>query len=385
LGYGQLIDWLAGFGRVVQVGVEGTSSYGAGLTRALEAEGVAFVEVDRPNRQKRRKVGKSDSLDAIAAARATLAGEACGAPKAKSGNVEGIRVLGVARMSAIKARTQSMNQIRSLVSTAPVDLREQLRGLPILELVRTCAGFRPGASSDVVSITKLALRVLGRRVQYLDGEVAQLDTRRTALVKDVAPQLLAAFGIGPHTAATLLVAAGDNPERPRSEATFARLCGVAPIPAGSGKTDGYHRLHRGGDRRANSALWTIVLSRMATHPETRAYVARRTKEGKQTAFIMRCLKRHVAREIFKLLPRQELGLGDLRSFTTLGWVRGIRPTRSLESRGHGDARSRSNEPGSLQGCLRERASKGAGISGSSWRPDHAARTPRQRDVHPECL
>jgi transposase len=154
----------------------------------------------------------------------------------------------------------------------------------------------------------VALRVLARRVQYLDAEVAELDTRRTELVRQVAPQLLGAHGVGPHTAATLLVTVGDNPERLRNEATFARLCGVAPIPAGSGQTDGYHRLHRGGDRQANSALWTIVLSRMATHPETKAYVERRTKEGKQTRFIMRCLKRHVAREIFKLLPRQELVL-----------------------------------------------------------------------------
>lgn len=308
LGYGQLIDWLTGFGPVVQVGVEGTSSYGAGLTRALQAEGVEVVEVDRPNRQERRRVGKSDTIDAIAAARACLAGEALGLPKAKNGNVEGIRALGVARASAIKARTQTMNQIRALVSTAPADLRERLRTLTITQIVRTCAAFRPGPGSDVDTTTKVALRVLARRVQYLDAEVSELDTRRTELVRQVAPQLLSAHGVGPHTAATLLVTVGDNPERLRNEATFARLCGVAPIPAGSGQTDGYHRLHRGGDRQANSALWTIVLSRMATHPETKAYVERRTKEGKQTRFIMRCLKRHVAREIFKLLPRQELVL-----------------------------------------------------------------------------
>ena len=154
----------------------------------------------------------------------------------------------------------------------------------------------------------MALRILGRRGHYLDAEVAELVQRRTALVIEVASQLLAAHGVGPHTAATLLVAVGDNPERLRIEATFARLCGVAPIPTGSDKTDGYHRLHRGGDRQANSALWTIVLSRMATHAATRAYVERRTKEGKQTQFIMRCIKRRVAREIFKLLPRQELAL-----------------------------------------------------------------------------
>ncbi|MCW2666523.1 MAG: transposase family protein [Frankiales bacterium] len=138
--------------------------------------------------------------------------------------------------------------------------------------------------------------------QYLDAEVADLDRRRLVLVERAAPQLFEANGVGLHTAATLLVTVGDNPERLRNEATFARLCGVAPIPTGSGKTSGYHRLHRGGDRQANSALWTIVLSRMATDPATRSYVERRRKEGKRTRFIMRCLKRHVAREIYKLLP-----------------------------------------------------------------------------------
>jgi transposase len=307
-GYEQLLGWLRGFGPVVQVGVEGTSSYGAGLTRTLQASGVLVVEVDRPNRQKRRRVGKSDTLDAVAAARAAMAGEALGLPKSKSGNVEGIRLLGVARQSSIKARTQSMNQLRSLVSTAPAELRERLRALSITQLVKTCAALRPATDHTVDTMTKVALRTLARRVQYLDEEVAELDARRTALVQQTAPELLRAFGVGPHTAATLLVTVGDNPERLANEASFARLCGVAPIPAGSGKTDGYHRLHRGGDRQANSALWTIVLSRMASHPETKAYVERRTKEGKQTKFIMRCLKRHVAREIFKLLPRQELPL-----------------------------------------------------------------------------
>ncbi len=304
VGYTQLLGWLRSFGPIVQVGVEGTSSYGAGLTRALQAEGVLVVEVDRPNRQKRRRVGKSDTLDAVAAARAALAGEALGLPKSKDGNVEGIRVLGVARTSSIKARTQAMNQLRSLVSTAPAEFRERLRALPIKQIVAVCAGLRPGSDSSVEATTKTALRVLARRVQYLDSEIAELDARRTALVEQVAPELLKAFGVGPHTAATLLVTVGDNPERLHNEASFARLCGVAPIPAGSGKTDGYHRLHRGGDRQANSALSTIVLSRMATHPATKAYVERRTKEGKQTKFIMRCHKRHIARDIFKLLPRQ---------------------------------------------------------------------------------
>jgi len=304
-GYRQLLAWLGSFGTIGQVGVEGTSSYGAGLTRALQAAGVTVVEVDRPNRQVRRRVGKSDALDAVAAARSVLAGTALGAPKAKGGNVEGIRVLSVARLSCVKARTQALNQIRSLVSTAPADLREQLRSLTIKQTVATCAAYRPRAGSDVETVSKVALRALARRVQYLDEELTELDTRRTALVAEVAPALLEAFGVGPDSAATLLMTVGDNPQRLHSEAAFARLCGVAPIPTGSGKTDGYHRLHRGGDRQANSALWRIVLVRMSNDPTTKAYVERRTKEGKQKLFIMRCLKRYVARELFQLLPQPE--------------------------------------------------------------------------------
>ncbi len=304
-GYAQLLRWLEGFGSIVQVGVEGTSSYGAGLTRALQHAGVVVVEVDRPNRQDRRREGKSDALDAVTAARAALAGKALGQPKTKNGKVEGIRVLTVARQSSTKARTQALNQIRSLISTAPAELREQLRSLSISDVVTVCAAYRPRSSSDAETVTKAALRVLARRAQYLQDELTDLDERRLALVKQAAPKLLEAFGVGPDTAAALLVTAGDNPDRLNSEAAFARLCGVAPIPTGSGKTDGYHRLHRGGDRQANSALWRIVLVRMATDPETKAYVERRTKEGKQKRFIIRCLKRYVARELFELLPRQD--------------------------------------------------------------------------------
>ena len=304
-GYRKLLLWLQSFGPISQVGVEGTSSYGAGLTRALQAAHVTVVEVDRPNRQLRRREGKSDALDAIAAARSVLAGTALGAPKTKSGNVEGIRVLSVARLSCVKARTQALNQIRSLVSTAPDDLREQLRSLTIKQTVTTCAAYRPRASSDFETVSKVALRALARRVQYQGEEIDELDTRRTVLVQEVAPDLLNAFGVGPESASTLLMTVGDNPQRLHSEAAFARLCGVAPIPTGSGKTDGYHRLHRGGDRQANSALWRIVLVRMANDPKTKAYVERRTKEGKQKLFIMRCLKRYVARELFQLLPQPE--------------------------------------------------------------------------------
>lgn len=171
-----------------------------------------------------------------------------------------------------------------------------------------CAAFRPNADADVQTVTKIALRVLARRVQALDAELDQIDLRRVELVTQIAPDLLKAFGVGPETAAALLVCAGDNPERLQSEAAFARMCGVAPSPAGSGTTDGNHRLHRGGDRQANSALRRIVLVRMATDPTTKAYVDQRTKQGKKKKFIIRCLKRYVAREIYALLPRPELPL-----------------------------------------------------------------------------
>jgi transposase len=305
-GYRRLLAWLSSFGEVTLVGVEGTGSYGAGLVRFLRGEGVAVVEVDRPNRQQRRLVGKSDPLDAVSAARAALGGSAAGAAKTRDGNVEAIRVLRVAKISARKARTQAVNQIHSLVCTAPDELRDKLRDLPTGQLIETCAHLRPGDSRDVTAVTKVTLRALARRVQALQDEIDQLDAISRALVTETAPELLAHNGVGPDTAAALLVAAGDNPERLRTEATFARLCGAAPIPATSGKTQNRHRLHRGGDRQANSALWRIALTRMSNDPDTRDYVQRRTKEGLSKREVMRCLKRYIARELFPDLPGQML-------------------------------------------------------------------------------
>lgn len=306
MGYRQLLDWMSSFGDVVLVGVEGTGSYGAGLSRFLHRHGVAVVEVDRPNRQKRRLSGKSDPIDAISAARAALGGTANGAAKTRDGNVEAIRVLRVAKISAHKARTQAINQIHSLVCTAPDELRDKLRALRTSDLIATCAGLRPGSGSDVTAATKTTLRALARRVHHLDEEIADLESLIQPLVAATAPALLAHSGVGPDTAAALLVAAGDNPARLRSEATFARLCGAAPIPATSGKTQNRHRLHRGGDRQANSALWRIALTRMSWDPDTRAYVERRTKEGLSKREVMRCLKRYIARELFPDLPRELL-------------------------------------------------------------------------------
>ena len=259
-GYRRLLAWLRSFGTVVLVGVEGTGSYGAGLTRHLQANGVDVVEVDRPNRQERRRAGKSDPLDAIAAARAAQSGRAKSDAKTRNGSVEAIRVLRVARSSARKDRVRALNQLRSLVSTAPEELRRELRDLSISRLVTTAAALRPSQRTDVVNATKLALRSLARRVRDIDAEMAELDAVLRPLVAETAPDLVALYGVGPDTAGALVVAAGDNPGRLRNEATFAHLCGASPLDASSGKQL-RHRLNPGGDRQANAALWRIVFTR----------------------------------------------------------------------------------------------------------------------------
>lgn len=300
-GYRAALEWLEAFGEIDRVGVEGTGSYGAGLARFLLAEGVDVVEVDRPNRQLRRRQGKSDPQDAVAAARAALSGEASGRAKSRDGAVEAIRVLRIARCSARKERTQAINQIRSLITTAPDQLRAELRGLPLGKLLARTSAFRPGPASDVTNATKLALRVLARRVQALQDELRLLDAELRPLVMATAPELVARPGVGTDTAGAILVAAGDNPDRLRNEATFARLCGVSPLDVSSGKQE-RHRLNRSGDRQANAALWRITLVRLSSDPATRDYLERRTKDGKTKKEAIRCLKRYIARELYQLLP-----------------------------------------------------------------------------------
>jgi transposase len=302
-GHGELLGWLSGFGAVTVVGVEGTGSYGAGLARFLRTAGVEVVEVDCPNRQVRRRQGKSDPIDAVEAARAAQSGRAFGAAKTRDGNVEAIRVLVVAKRSARSTKIKSLNQIRHLTFTAPDELRQRLKGCSRHHLAAEAAALRPRPGSDpVIMATKTALRTLGRRVLALDEEKAALDELLADLVAATAPALLGVHGVGVDTAATLLVTAGDNPERLRSEAAWAHLCGVAPIEASSGKVTRY-RLNRGGDRQANSALWSVVITRMRSDPRTRAYVARRLEEGRSKGEIIRVLKRYVAREVFRHLPR----------------------------------------------------------------------------------
>jgi len=299
-GYARLEHWAADLGPVEAFGIEGTGCYGAGLARFLDGLGHRVVEVNRPDRTTRYRLGKSDPIDAEMAARSVLSGVATGTPKAADGSTEMIRMLKVVRDSAVKARTQSLNQIKALLVTGPAELRETLRGLSTPRLLDRCAAFRPGVLDSPTAAAKHTLRSLARRNLALRMEAKELDTEILRLVSGTAPELLAAFGVGPDSAATFLVSAGDNPGRMRSEAAFASLCGSSPIPASSGKTQ-RHRLNRGGDRQANAALHRVVVVRLRWHAPTRAYMARRTAEGKTTAEVMRCLKRYLAREIFGLL------------------------------------------------------------------------------------
>ena len=300
-GYGDLLDWMRSWGDVDAVGVEGTGSYGAGLARHLAAGGVPVVEVIRPNRQARRRRGKSDPADAEAAARAVLCGEATVRPKSADGPVEAIRLLHATRRSAVKARTQAINQLKGHLVTVAEQVAAPLRGLATGALVDACARLRPNPDSgEVVAAAKRALRVLARRYQALNGEISELDTEIARLCAQANPALLAARGVGPDVAATLLIAAGDNPERLTNEASFAALCGASPVEASSGRTV-RHRLNRGGDRHANNALWRIAVVRLRCDERTKAYAARRTAQGKSRREIIRCLKRHIAREIHQLL------------------------------------------------------------------------------------
>jgi transposase len=296
-GYAGLLGWLSGFGTVAQAGVEGTGSYGAGLARYLAAAGIRVVEVDRPDRQGRRRAGKSDPLDAVSAARAALSGRAAGAPKGRDGAVEAIRALMVARRGARAGRTQAINQARALLVTGPEELRARFARHTAARLAAGLAALRPRAADAPGYATRVALRELGRRARFLEDQITRLDELIISLVTGRAPGLLALPGVGPHTAALLLVAAGDHPGRLRSEAAWAHLCAVAPIPASSGKLT-RHRLNPGGDRQANHALWRIVITRMSSHPATRAYVERRAAEGLSKPEIIRCLKRYVARQVY---------------------------------------------------------------------------------------
>ena len=293
-GYRELLRWARGLGEPAAWGVEGTGCYGAGLARFLAANDQLVVEVNRTDRQARRRHGKSDPLDAQAAARAVQAGQARVVPKAGGGQVEMIRCLRVARTTAMRARTQTINTLKGLLVTAPAELREQLRGRSTTRLVQAAAALEPGPITSPMAAATLALGTLARRHQALSAEIDTLTTQLERLVATAAPELVARFGIGHDSAAALLVAAGDNPDRLTSEAAFSMLCGASPIPASSGKTT-RHRLNRGGDRQANAALHRIVIVRLRWHQPTRDYMTRRLAQGKTKKEIIRCLIGRVSR------------------------------------------------------------------------------------------
>ncbi len=299
-GYRRMLRWLQSHGELVSVGIEGCGSWGAGLARYLTERNVTVVEVNRPNRQNRRLRGKSDTVDAEAAARAVLNGQANVTPKAGTGPVEAVRQLRIARSGAMKARTAAANQLHSLCDTAPDQIRAQLTGMTLRRKVAVAERWRPGAATTVDAAAKRALTTVARRWRSLDEEARELSRHIKAILDEVAANLLAVHGVGYETAGQLLITAGDNPQRLGHEKSFAALCGSSPVQASSGRTN-RHRLNRGGDRHANSALWTIVLVRMTNHPPTKAYVARRTAEGLSKPEIMRCLKRYVARELYPLI------------------------------------------------------------------------------------
>lgn len=305
-GYRAAHAWLCEHGTVVAAGVEGTGTYGVGIARFLGAHGVLVHEVNRPDRSTRRLLGKSDVIDAEAAARAVLGGRRLATPKTRDGAVEAVRVLRVARRSAVRARTQASNQMTALIGSADERLRAELRPLPAHTRIHTCAAFNAFTEPDEpVGATRHALGVLARRWLQLNIEVTALDDQLAQVVPVTAPTLLDVYGVGIDTAGALLVAAGDNPDRMRSEAAFAALCGVSPVPASSGKIT-RHRLNRGGNREANSALWRIVMVRLSRHEPTRDYLAKRTAQGRTKPEIIRSLKRYIAREVYphlRDLPR----------------------------------------------------------------------------------
>ena len=301
-GYRQLAGWLGSAGHLGRVGVEGTGSYGAGICRQLSAAGVEVVEVNRPDRSQRRRRGKSDVLDAAAAAEAARTGNRTAIPKSRSGQVEAVRALRLPRASAVKARVVAFQELDQLLVTGPAQLRDQIRDLPKMKLIRSCAEWRPNPSNaaDPRTATRIAMRRLARRYLALSEEIAEFDELLTPLVVELAPQLVATVGVGTETAGQLLITAGDNPDRVHSEAAFAMLCGVAPLPASSGKTQ-RHRLNRGGDRQANRAIHLIATTRKRCDPRTQAYLEKKTAEKHTDREATRSLKRLIAREVYYLL------------------------------------------------------------------------------------
>lgn len=281
-------------------GVEGTGTYGAGLARVLRDHEIEVLEVNRPDRAARRSLGKSDATDAESAARAVLSGRATALPKTQSGAAEAMRTVSVTRRSALKAKAQAINQLRALLVSTPQEIRERLMQVKTTECVACCARLRSLGDTPLLQTLTVTLRLLAKHWLALSEELSTLDAMLDRLAIQHAKRLQTRFGVGPQTAAVLVAVAGDNPERLKSEAALAALCGSNPLQASSGKTV-RHRLNKGGDRSANNALWTIALVRMRSYPRTRIYVERRTKEGMSNKEIHRCLKRYIVRELYPLV------------------------------------------------------------------------------------
>jgi transposase len=295
-GYARLADWLGGLGDELVVGIEGAGSYGAGLCEYLLAAGFAVVEVERPQRNDRRR-GKSDELDALLAARKVLAGQGLSTPRAGGARLA-LRALLVAQRSSVAERTRLLNQLQALTTTAPVALRERIGPGDGKQLAARLVKLRAAASAPTSErVVFEVLRDLARRARALDTEIDRYQRELTQLIRSLDPTLLDERGIGPISAAKLLVC---DPQRFKSESAFARCNGTAPKPASSGQTI-RHRLSRGGDRQANNALHTIARSRARHHPQTRAYLERRRAEGKTDREAMRALKRHLSRHLYKRL------------------------------------------------------------------------------------
>lgn len=306
-GYRDLLKCARKWGTVRRAGVEGTGSYGASLSRYLLAQGVDVFDVNRMDRADRRRRGKSDPLDAQNAARSVLSGRACARAKTGDGPVQIASMYRLTKASAVKARTQAINQLKAVLVTADPVLREELALLGNAQLFRTCAQFtdthgrEEAGAEPVVQATRITLGLLAHRIGQLSEEIRDVEARLARLVKCHAPQLLDVVGIGPDTAVALLITVGDNPERLDSEASFAALCGVSPVERSSGRRQ-FRRLNRGGDRQANAAFHRIVFTRLRVDPRTQDYYERRIKEGKTRREIVRCLNREVFHLVKQLRP-----------------------------------------------------------------------------------
>ena len=315
-GYKSMLSWMRAFGFVERIGIECTGTYGAGLMRYLQRAGVEILEVTAPDRLDRRKRGKDDTIDAENAAHAAFAGIRTVTPKARDGMIESLRVLNVCRKTAVAARRVALQIIQMNIVSAPDDLRDQLRNMTRMQLIRMLAAWRPDMTDyrTVTTVYRIALKSLARRYLELHDEIADLDVMIAAIVDELAPDLISRNAIGYQSASQLLISAGDNPERLRSEASFAALCGASPVPASSGQTK-RHRLNRGGDRAANSALHIIAMGRLRTDSKTQDYVRRRQADGLSKLEALRCLKRYIAREIFFLLRNRNQEINQLQLAT----------------------------------------------------------------------